>query len=124
MSSSYSRSLIYRHEEGVDADGVSMTSFIESGDGDIADGENFSFINKVIPDFKNQTGNTIITLRTRDYPNSSKTQGEAITVSNTTNFYNSRIRGRQSSVKIESTELGSNWRFGTLRIQIRPDGKR
>ena len=118
------RSLIYRHEEGVDADGVSMTSFIESGDGDIADGENFSFINKVIPDFKNQTGNTIITLRTRDYPNSSKTQGEAITVSNTTNFYNSRIRGRQSSVKIESTELGSNWRFGTLRIQIRPDGKR
>ena len=118
------RSLIYKHEDGVDADGSSMTAFIESGDGDIADGEQFSFINKVIPDFKNQTGNTVITLSTRDYPNSSKTQGEAITVSNTTNFYNSRIRGRQSSVKIESSELGSNWRFGTLRIQIRPDGKR
>ena len=118
------RSLIYRHEDGVDADGSAMTAFIESGDGDIADGENFSFINKVIPDFKNQTGNATITLSTRDYPNSTKTAGETITVSNTTPFYNSRTRGRQSSVKIESTELGSNWRFGTLRIQIRPDGKR
>jgi len=118
------RSLIYRHEDGVDADGQPLAAFIESGDGDIADGEQFSFINKVIPDFKNQTGNATITLQTRDYPNSSKTSGEVITVSNTTAFYNSRIRGRQSSIKIESDELGSNWRFGTLRIQIRPDGKR
>jgi hypothetical protein len=118
------RSLIYRHEEGVDADGSAITSFIESGDGDIADGENFSFINKVIPDFKNQTGNANITISTRDYPNSSRTTGETITVSNTTSFYNTRTRGRQSSIKIESDELGSNWRFGTLRINIRPDGKR
>jgi len=118
------RSLIYRHEDGVDADGTAITAYIESGDGDIADGENFSFINKVIPDFKNQTGNATITLSARDYPNSSKTTGEVITVSNTTAFYNSRIRGRQSSIKIESDELGSNWRFGTLRINVRPDGKR
>ena len=118
------RTIIYRHEDGVDNDGTAITSFIESGDGDIADGENFSFINKVIPDFKNQVGNATITLSARDYPNSSKTTGEVITVSNTTPFYNSRIRGRQSSIKIESDELGSNWRFGTLRINVRPDGKR
>ena len=118
------RSLIYRQENGVDADGSAMTAFIESGDGDIADGDTFSFINKVIPDFKNQIGNAKITLRTRDYPNSTRVNGEEITVSNTTPFYNSRIRGRQSSIKIESNELGSNWRFGTLRINIRPDGKR
>jgi len=118
------RSLIYKHEDGVDADGSALAAYIESGDGDIADGENFSFINKVIPDFQNQTGNTIITLKVRDYPNSSKTLGESITVSNTTPFYNSRIRGRQASIKIENTELGSNWRFGTLRINVRPDGKR
>jgi len=118
------RSLIYRHESGVDADGTALSAFIESGDGDIADGETFSFINKVIPDFKNQTGNAVITLKARDYPNDTKTTGEAITVSNTTSFYNSRIRGRQASIKIENSELGSNWRFGTLRINVRPDGKR
>ena len=118
------RSLIYRHENGVDADGTAMTAFIESGDGDIQDGETFSFINKVIPDFKNQTGNAVITLKTRDYPNNDRVSGESITVSNSTAFYNSRIRGRQSSIRIQSDELGSNWRFGTLRINIRPDGKR
>jgi len=118
------RSLIYRHEDGVDADGSPLAAYIESGDGDLADGEDFSFINKVIPDFQDQTGNAVITLKVRDYPNSAKTLGEAITVSNTTPFYNSRIRGRQASIKIENTELGSNWRFGTLRINVRPDGKR
>ena len=118
------RSLIYRHEDGVDADGSALAAFIESGDGDIADGEDFSFINKVVPDFQDMSGNAVITLRTKDYPNDTNTTGETITVNNTTRFYNSRIRGRQSSIKIENTELGSNWRFGTLRINIRPDGKR
>jgi hypothetical protein len=118
------RSLIYRHEEGVDADGSALSSFIQSGDGDIADGENFSFINKVIPDFQNMQGNAVITLKTRDYPNDTKTSGEAITVDNTTRFYNTRIRGRQSSLRIENQNLGDNWRFGTIRINIRPDGKR
>lgn len=118
------RSLIYRHESGVDADGSALEAFIQSGDGDIADGEEFSFINKVIPDFQNMTGNAVITLKTRDYPNDSKTSGEAITVNNTTRFYNTRIRGRQSSLRIENQNVGDNWRFGTIRLNIRPDGKR
>ena len=118
------RSLIYRHEEGVDADGSALPSFIQSGDGDIADGETFSFINKVIPDFQNMEGNAIITLKTRDYPNDTRTSGEAITVNNATRFYNTRTRGRQSSLRIENTDVGDNWRFGTIRINIRPDGKR
>ena len=118
------RSLIYRHEEGVDADGSPLSAFIQSGDGDIADGETFSFINKVIPDFQNMQGNAIITLKTRDYPNDSRTSGEAITINNSTRFYNTRTRGRQSSLRIENQDLGDNWRFGTIRINIRPDGKR
>ena len=118
------RSLIYRHEEGVDADGSALSAFIQSGDGDIADGETFSFINKVIPDFQNMQGNAIITLKTRDYPNDTRTSGEAITVNSATRFYNTRTRGRQSSLRIENNEIGTNWRFGTIRINIRPDGKR
>ena len=47
------RSIIYAQESGVDADGAALPAFIQSGDGDIADGETFSFINKVIPDFQN-----------------------------------------------------------------------
>ena len=118
------RSLIYRHESGVDADGTALQAFIQSGDGDIADGEEFSFINKVVPDFQNMEGNAVITLKTRDYPNDTRTSGEAVTVNNTTRFYNTRIRGRQSSLRIENEDVGDNWRFGTIRINIKADGKR
>ena len=118
------RSIIYAQESGVNADGAALPAFIQSGDGDIADGETFSFINKVIPDFQDQTGNTVITLSVKDYPNDSATVGETLTVNNTTRFVNTRIRGRQSNIKIENTAVGDNWRFGTLRVNIKQDGKR
>ena len=118
------RSLIYAQESGVDADGAALSAYIQSGDGDIADGETFSFINKVIPDFQNQTGDAILTLSVKDYPNDSATVGETLTVSNTTGYLNTRIRGRQSNIKIENTAIGDNWRFGTLRVNIKQDGKR
>jgi len=118
------RSLIYRMEDGVDADGSALTAYIQSGDGDLADGEQFMFINKIIPDFQNQTGDALITLTTRDYPYGNTTTGETVTVSNTTPFVNTRIRGRQSNIKIENTAVGDNWRFGTLRVNLRADGKR
>ena len=118
------RSIIYAQESGVDADGAALSAFIQSGDGDIADGETFSFINKVIPDFQNMTGSANVTLSVKDYPNDTATTGEALTVSNTTGFLNTRIRGRQSNIKIENTAVGDNWRFGTLRVNIKQDGKR
>ena len=118
------RSIIYAQESGVNADGVALPAFIQSGDGDIADGETFSFINKIIPDFQDQTGNATITLRVKDYPNDTATVGETLTVSNTTSFLNTRIRGRQTNVKIENNNIDDNWRFGTLRVNIKQDGKR
>ena len=118
------RSLIYAQESGVNADGTALPAYIQSGDGDIADGETFSFINKIIPDFQNQTGNATITLRVKDYPNDTATVGETLTVSNTTSFLNTRIRGRQTNIKIENSALDDNWRFGTLRVNIKQDGKR
>jgi hypothetical protein len=118
------RSLIYAQESGVNADGAALSAYIQSGDGDIAEGETFSFINKIIPDFQNQTGNTIITLSVKDYPNDSATVGEVLTVNSTTRFVNTRIRGRQSNIKIQNNGIGDNWRFGTLRVNIKQDGKR
>jgi hypothetical protein len=118
------RSILYAQESGVNADGAALSAYIQSGFGDIADGETFSFINKIIPDFQNQTGNTIITLSVKDYPNDSATVGEVLTVNSTTRFVNTRIRGRQSNIKIQNNGIGDNWRFGTLRVNIKQDGKR
>ncbi len=35
-----------------------------------------------------------------------------------------RLRGRQMRFKIASDELGVDWRLGSPRIDIRPDGRR
>ena len=118
------RSLIYRHEEGYDADGAILAAHIESGDGDIADGEDFSFVNKFIPDFQNLVGNAQVTISVRDYPGNSKTAKPTQNVTSTTTYLNTRARGRQISLKIANSELGDNWRLGTMRINIRPDGRR
>ena len=35
-----------------------------------------------------------------------------------------RGRGRQANLLISSDSVGDKWRFGTLRLDIRPDGGR
>ena len=37
---------------------------------------------------------------------------------------NTRVRGRQLAMKVESTALGTTWQLGAPRIDIRPDGRR
>jgi len=118
------RTVLYKQEEGYDANGVALSAYIESGDGDIASGEDFSFVNKFIPDFQNLIGNTQITISVRDYPGNTKTAKPTQNVSNTTTYLNLRARGRQISLKVANSELGDNWRLGTMRINIRPDGRR
>ena len=45
-------------------------------------------------------------------------------VTTSTRFFDLRGRGRQTNVKITSDTLGSDWRYGTLRLDIKPDGGR
>ena len=118
------RTLLYNIEDGVNADGSAIVSYIESGDGDIADGEEFSFIDKIIPDFKNQVGNATITLRTRDYPNDTKYESTNVVANSTTRYSSVRARGRQVAIRLQTNDLGDNWRFGTLRVNVNADGKR
>jgi hypothetical protein len=35
-----------------------------------------------------------------------------------------RVRARQMSVKVESTDLGVTWQLGAPRLDLRPDGRR
>jgi hypothetical protein len=45
-------------------------------------------------------------------------------VAEDTELVNLRLRGRQMSVDVRSTQPGTTWRLGTLRYDIRPDGRR
>jgi hypothetical protein len=42
----------------------------------------------------------------------------------TTEKVDTRARGRQIAIKITSTDVGAWWRYGTLRVDIQPDGLR
>ena len=116
-------SIFYEHEEGVNDDQSAMTAFITSGDFDIQDGQQILSVSKGIPDFKNQVGTANLTMGFKTYPSDT---GTTISrdVTNTTKFFDLRGRGRQTNVKITSNTLGSDWRYGTLRLDIKPDGGR
>jgi len=116
-------SIFYEHEEGVNDDQSAMTAFITSGDFDIQDGQQILSISRGIPDFKNQVGTATLTMGFKTYPTDT---GTTISrdVTNTTRFFDLRGRGRQTNVKINSNTLDSDWRYGTLRLDIKPDGGR
>ena len=128
---------LYAHETGNDDDGSAMADvFIESSDLDIQDGDYFSSISRVIPDVKftgnggsEQTINFI--LKTRDYPGESLTTNTTQNVTGTTTRFDTRLRARQMTFRVESdddnsigTQLGVGWRLGDTRMDVKPSGRR
>ena len=115
---------LYRHESGVNDDGAAMDCQITSGDFDIKEGDEVFLCSRVIPDFKGQTGDTIIKVEFANYPTSTNTRSFTSTTNSSTKFFSTRGRGRQANVKVSSDTADANWRFGTLRLDVQPDGRR
>jgi hypothetical protein len=120
------RSHLYNQEDGVDADGVAIDAYIYSGYFDLGDGDQMLLMQKFIPDFKSQVGELIVRLLLRAYPQASATPSslDPYPIVPGTQFVSTRARGRQIQLRIESSELGGWWRYGTLRVDIQPDGSR
>ena len=125
--------IYYEHETGTDqvttTTTTAITSNIESGDFDIAqggDGEFFAKIRRFIPDFVSQTGNTQITLQLRNYSNDSQASSALgpFTISSSTTKVDTRARARAVSLKIANTAVQQNWKLGGFRLDIQPDGRR
>ena len=117
---------LYSHETGFDADGSAMTAYVESGDLEIGDGEGFMFMSKVIPDFSfdGADPSVDITVKGRNYPLEDATELSSVTVNQSTTESYLRARARHPVIRVESTGSGYGWRLGTLRFQIRQDGRR
>lgn len=120
------RTTVYYHENGVNGDGAAIDAYIQSGYFDIGDGQDIMFMRRFIPDFRIQEGNIEIQLRLRAYPSDSATSSslDPYLVTPTTDKVDTRARGRQLSFKVQSDEVDTNWRYGTLRVDIQPDGQR
>jgi hypothetical protein len=120
------RSRIYNQEDGKNANGEPISAFVKSGYFDIGDGDQMLYMRRFIPDFKNQEGNLVVHLLLRPYPQSSAVPSslDPYVITPTTDKVDTRARGRQISLRIESTDLDTNWRFGTMRVDLQPDGYR
>jgi len=129
---------IFNHEFGFDDDGSAMTSFIESAAIDIGDGDKFTHIRRVIPDltFIGSTNlsspQASFTIKSRRFPGASfdntdsgTTTGSitSASVETFTEQLHLRSRGRSFALRIDSTALGTKWKLGSPRIDIRPDGR-
>ena len=115
---------LFQHETGDDNVTLPITAFIESGDFHIADGQPFLHIGRGIPNFKDLTGSVDVTLKFKTYPNATNSQTVVRTVVPTTEKFDLRGRGRQANVRIDSDAVGDKWRYGTLRLDVQPDGGR
>jgi len=121
---------LYEHETGFNDDGQPLSAFIETADFDVADGDRFAFIRRLLPDlsFVGTSTNPTLTysLKSRNNSDGTLTTQSSVDVSNTTDFAmaNVRARARQMRVRIESTDEDNGWRLGDVRLDVRVDGRR
>ena len=136
----------YEHETGINQIRLGVTTAIPaditSGDYDITqkvvrgaatnmadlrgDGENIMRVSRIIPDFIAQTGNTIVQLDLRDYPNDTAASSSLgpFTVSSTTTKVDTRARARAIALTISNTAVDTSWKLGTFRLDIHAGGRR
>jgi hypothetical protein len=147
ITNTYGASTYYAQETGTDqinsSGTTSINAFIQSGDFDITsrmtaqgkaagsvdfrgDGEYIMSVKRFIPDFKLLTGNSKITLLLNDYPSGTAISSPLgpFTITSSTDKIDTRARGRLVSLKIENDAVGETWRYGTLRLDAKPDGRR
>ena len=140
VAATYSNNLV-THEDGLDnnegSSGTAITAFITSGEFDIDDGDRFSFIRRLLPDitFEGSTAESpaatfeLLPLQSsgsgRNDPLSeggsssgTVTRSATVPVEKYTTQVNTRVRGRQLSIKVQSDSLGVNWQLGAPRIDI------
>lgn len=133
---------IYYQENGLDDGSTNpqtpLDAYIESGPIEIADGDSFVYMQKIIPDItfsdsSIQYPSVIYTVTPRDYPGGPYYDPDSLPVSKVTSLpveqftdkLDVRIRGRHFIFRVESADqLGVNWRLGVQRFDMQQDGRR
>jgi hypothetical protein len=132
---------LYYHEFGNDDGSVNppagINSYIESSQMSLGAGDNFVLLSKLIPDVtfdgsSSPSPNVDFTFQTRRFPGSAYDQttvsdiirSSTVPVEQYTDQVRLRMRGRSFALKIESDNTGVEWRLGTPRVELRPDGRR
>jgi hypothetical protein len=117
-------STVWFQENGLNAGNNAMTAYIQSADMAITDGDDFMFVKKYMPDVKNLQGGLNFQVDVKTYPQSTQYVSSSVVVYSTTTKVDMRARGRLVAVKMLSSDLNTQWRYGTLSMEIQPDGRR
>ena len=135
---------LYNHELGLDdgstAPPTPISAHVESSQIDIGDGNNFVFLRRLLPDVtfdgspSGSAPKATFTLKTRNSSGGNYLQSDASVVSQTAAASSTvveqfteqayiRLRGRAFALKVESNTAETQWRLGSPRLDIRPDGR-
>ena len=135
------QTVLFEHEVGTDqvnpnGSTTTITSYVQSYDYDLQQaqrgqayaiaGDVFLAVRRFLPDFKNLQGNAKVTLAVKRYPQDSQTATalSPFTITSSTEKKDTRARGRFVNIKIENDSASESWRFGTMRLDVQPDGRR
>ena len=130
---------IYEHEKGFNNDESAMDGvFVESADIDIADGDRFVFLKRILPDilFVNDTGTSQnpainVVVKRRDFNNQTLATDSTTQITASSTFGSLRSRARQFVLRFESDDDNTDsdrknykWRLGSTRVEVQPSGRR
>lgn len=124
---------LYEHEFGYDDGSTDPASpieaFVQSSPIDLGDGEQLIFMRRMLPDvdFRDseaESPSIDVTTRVRNFNSGNFLKTTTDTVDGSTEQVHLRLRGRQFTVKVASDGLEVGWRLGSLRYDLRPDGRR
>jgi hypothetical protein len=132
---------LYLHESGVNDGSTNppspITSYVLSSQLSLGQGQEFVFLSKIIPDLTfdastvdNPSADFI--LEVRNFPGGAYLQSDTSNVVQTsttpveqfTDQAFVRLRGRSFALKVQSNTVGTQWRLGMPRVEVRPDGAR
>lgn len=125
-----SSGIIYMHETTPDADGQPLNASFTTGFFYLDEGEQFVYVDQIMPDFKWSTFNggasaqIQLTFNVSNFPGDAPIQFGPYTVTQATEYLGVRFRGRLMSVTIQSDDIGSFWRCGSVKFRHAPSGRR
>ena len=131
---------LYSHEVGLNDGSTNPPSpiraFVQSSPTDLGEGDQFMFVTRIIPDltFRNSTNDPQVemTLTAQNFPGGEFFGDQANPVARSIMLpveqYQHqlfvRLRGRAMALRIESDKVGTAWRLGSPRAELRTDGRR
>lgn len=122
--------IIYQHETSNDADGQPLVSTFTTGYFVLSEGQDLIFIDWIFPDMKwgffngSQGAAINVTITCVEYPNAAPNVFGPFLMTDAITYINTRLRGRQISLTFTSSDIGSFYRLGNMRIRTAKSGRR